>query len=300
MEESSHQKRIERHARGVLLALSLLLTFVSRGLAWGRVAHQMANAAAIKTLPQPLRSYFKSHQFYLVEHASDPDLFADRDPTEHLHHFADVEAYDSYPFHTFEKQFVKEKLRPTPAELREGDAPWQIERLTIQLAEDFRNRRWRAVNHDVVFLAHYAADLTQPLHTVSNYNGQLSGQSGVHGRVETGVVAFYQNRWILHPQPATDIRNLRARIFDELLASYRARMAIFNADRRTRSQFQDNDPRFLPTFAEAIGPVAKARLEDAACFIGSLWYTAWVRAHEPDLSGWKSNSSELSRANMAQ
>src|SRR5579875_2989040 len=96
------------------------------------------------------------------------------------------------------------------------------------------------------------------------------------------------------------IRNLQARIFNELLASYRARMAIFNADRRTRSQFQDNDPRFLPAFAEAIGPVAKARLEDAACFIGSLWYTAWVRAHEPDLSGWKSNSSELSRANMAQ
>jgi hypothetical protein len=289
VEESLHQPRIPRPSKIALLALLLPLTCASPSRAWGRLAHQMVNAAAIKTLPQPLRSYFKPHQFYLVEHASDPDLLADQNSAEHQHHFADIEAYDSFPFHAFRKQFVVERRSPTPIELREGDAPWQIERLTIQLSEDFRNRRWGAINHDAVFLAHYAADLTQPLHTVLNYNGQLSGQIGIHGRFETAVVAFYQNQWILRPQPASDISNLRARIFNELLTSYRARTAIFNADRRTRSQFQDNDPRFLPTFAEAIGPAAKARLEDAACFVGSLWYTAWVKAQKPILRDWKSD-----------
>ncbi|MGH9468920.1 MAG: zinc dependent phospholipase C family protein [Terriglobia bacterium] len=246
----------------------------------------MIVASAIGTLPEPLRADFQQRRFYLVEHAIDPDLLADRDPAERPHHFADVEACDSFPFRRFRTEFVIERRAPSARELRNGDAMWQIETFTLRLAADFRDRNWSAASHDAVFAAHYAADLTQPLHTTLNYDGQLSGQKGIHRRFETGVVEFFEDQWALQPSPAAVIPNLRARIFDELLASYRARTAVFDADREARAKFRYDDPRFLPAFARLAGPLAKGRIEDAASFTGSLWYTAWVKAGKPDLRAW--------------
>lgn len=247
----------------------------------------MINAAAIQALPEPLRSYFRPHQFYLVEHASDPDLNASGNPTERRHHFADIEAWDPYPFHHFHKRFVVERLGPLPAHLRDGDAPWQIERFTLRLAQDFRAGRWSAASQDAVFAAHYAADLDQPLHTVLNYDGQETRQNGIHRAFETGVIDFFADRWTLRPERAADLRDLRAAIFNEFLKSYQASPAIFAADREVRGRLNPDDSRFLRTFAARIGPLAKTRIQDAASFAGSLWYTAWVRAGKPDLSGWK-------------
>lgn len=254
--------------------------------AWGRQAHEMINAAAIRTLPAPLRSYFKPHQFYLVVHSSDPDALAAQNPREQKRHFADVDAYESYPFRKFRAQFVVKRDPPTPVEIQNGSVMWQIERYTLLLSSDFRSRRWNAANRDAVFAAHYAADLTQPLHTVVNFDGQRTGQKGIHQRFETGVVRLEADRWLLRPAPAIDVRDLRERIFDEFLSSYLASRDVFAADRKARERWNYTNPHFLPAFARLAGPLAKSRIEDAASFVGSLWYTAWVRAGEPDLRAW--------------
>ncbi|MGH9398578.1 MAG: hypothetical protein ACRD18_17220 [Terriglobia bacterium] len=271
----------------VALAVSVLLGCPAFAAAWGREAHEMINAAAIRTLPEPLRSYFQPHQFYLVEHASDPDQLAGQDPAEEKHHFADVDAYDSYPFLQFHKQFVTGHLPPTPVEIKNGDVLWQIERFTLRLASDFRSANWVAANHDAVFAAHYAADLTQPLHTVANYDGQKTGQEGIHQRFETGVVRFYADRWTLHPAAAGNVTDLRQRIFDEYLKSYEACQTVFAADKQARAHSGYSSPEYLPAFSRLAGPLAKTRIEDAASFVGSLWYTAWLRAGKPDLRDWK-------------
>lgn len=268
----------------------LLLACASVAGAWGREAHEMITAAAIGALPQPLCGYFRAHQFYLVEHASDPDDLAGGDRAEQVHHFSDLDAYGAYPFRAVERQFVVEDKPPTRVEIENGDALWQIEIFTTRLAADFRARRWANVNHDAVFAAHYAADLTQPLHTVKNYDGQFTGQTGIHQRFETGLVRLDADRWQLQVALAAFIRNLRARIFAEFLRSYQASSAVFAADRRARASQRPGDPRFLADFAVQAAPVAKAQIEEAAGFVGSLWYTAWVEAGKPDLSAWKANA----------
>lgn len=249
----------------------------------------MINAAAIGALPEPLRSYFRPHQFYLVEHASDPDVLAGNNRAEQIHHFADVDAYDAYPFRAFKRQFVTEDKPPTRIEAKNGDAMWQIEVFTSRLASDFRARNWQDANRDAIFAAHYAADLTQPLHTVKNFDGQLTSQSGIHQRFETGVVRLYADRWRLQVSPAALVPGLRARIFDEFLRSYQASSQVFAADHKARIRWRYNDPHFLPAFAQLAAPVAKTQIESASSFVGSLWYTAWVRAGKPDLSRWKAS-----------
>jgi hypothetical protein len=243
----------------------------------------LINAAAVENLPEPLRSYFRMRKTYLVEHASDPDLLAENDAAERPHHYTDADADDSYPFPNLRRQFVLQRAAPRPWQLRNGDSIWQIERFTLRLANSLQQRRWQAADDDAVFAAHYAADLTQPLHTIVNYDGQLTGQRGVHARFETELVNALADGWRLEPQPAVFEPDLRARIFEELIASFSCRNLIFASDHIAVSGRNYLDPQYSPAFYKLAGPLAKKRLEAGASFVSSLWYTAWVRAGRPVL-----------------
>lgn len=254
--------------------------------AWGNQGHQMVNAAAIALLPEPLRAYFQSHHAYLIDHASDPDQRAQELRSEGPHHFTDMDVYGAYPFAALRRAFVEERQRVDPSLERDGDSLWQIDRFTTSVERDFRRGTWGELDHDLVYAAHYGADLTQPLHTTRNYDGQDSGQRGVHSRFETELVNAMASRWQLHPQPAAAISHLRERIFDEGLASYSQIPALLRADRQASQGISVQDPRYLTRMERLAGPLAESRLQAAATFVSSLWYTAWVRASKPDLGPW--------------
>lgn len=277
-----------RASRCLQAPVILLLVLTQRpvpGLAWGDRGHKLIAAAAVENLPEPLRSYFRTRKVYLVEHASDPDLLARDDATERPHHYTDLDADDAFPFPNLRRQFVLEKAAPKPWQLPHGDSIWQIERFTLRLADSLRRRRWQEADHDAVFAAHYAADLTQPLHTVMNYDGQLTGQNGVHVRFETDLLNALADGWQLKPQPAIFEPDLRARIFQEMAASFSYRNVIFAADHLAVSGRNYLDPQYSRMFYELAGPLAEKRLAAGASFVSSLWYTAWVRAGKPLLPG---------------
>lgn len=248
----------------------------------------MVNAAAVENLPEPLRSYFRTRQSFLVEHATDPDRLGRERAEERPHHYTEVEAYDSFPFHAFRAQFIEERRGPTSVQLAHGDSVWQIERFTLRLTEALRRRRWNEMDQAAVFAAHYASDLTQPLHTVINYDGQLTYQSGIHARFEADLINARAGRWVLEPRPATEEPDLRARIFKEMLDSYGYRNIIFAADHLAVFGRHYQDPEYYSTFYNLTELMARKRLRAAVSFVSSLWYTAWLRAGKPDLDSRKS------------
>jgi hypothetical protein len=254
-------------------------------MAWGDHGHKLVNAAAVDNLPEPVRSYFETRRVYLVEHASDPDLLAHDDAAERPHHYTDLDSDDTYPFHNLRRQFVFERAAPMSWQLRNGDSLWQIERFTLRLADSLQHRRWQAADEDAVFVAHYAGDLTQPLHTAKNYDGQLTGQKGVHARFETDLVNALADTWQIKPQPAIFVPDLRGRIFEEATASFNCRNLVFAADHIAVSGRTYLDPQYTAVFYKLAGPLAEKRLSAAASFVSSLWYTAWVRAGKPPLPG---------------
>ncbi|MGB7592885.1 MAG: hypothetical protein WCD04_01195 [Terriglobia bacterium] len=268
-----------------LMLLLALANLPVPGLAWGERGHRLINAAAVENLPEPLRSYFLGRKEYLVEHAIDPDLLASDDASERPHHYTDLDADDSFPFLNLRRQFVVKRLGPTRWQLPHGDSIWQIERFTLRLADSLQRRRWADAERDAIFTAHYAADLTQPLHTVMNYDGQLTGQKGVHARFETELVNALADGWRLRPRPAVLEPDLRARIFREMTASFSYRNVVFASDRIAVSGRNYLDPQYSAMFYKLAGPLAEKRLEAGASFVSSLWYTAWVRAGKPVLPG---------------
>jgi hypothetical protein len=281
--EAKDVLRSRQWLRVVAVPLLLLAQRPEAALAWGDHGHRLVNAAAIENLPAPLRSYFDSRRTYLIEHASDPDFEAKSDPAERGHHFTDLDAYESFPFLRLRRQFVLERAAPKPWQVRHGDSIWQVERYTLQLADSLRNRRWQEAQRDAVFAAHYAADLTQPLHTTRNYDGQLTGQTGVHARFETELVNALADGWRLAPRPSVAEMDLRARIFRESVASFSCRDAVLEADRTAVEHRSYLDPQYFAVFSQLAGPLAKQRLEAGASFVSSLWYTAWVRAGKPNV-----------------
>jgi hypothetical protein len=261
----------------------LILSSAVPGRAWGEQAHRLVNAAAVENLPEPLRAYFRARKAYLVEHAIDPDLLARDDPEERPHHYTEADAYEPDPYSRFGKIFLVERRAPSSLELQHGDSAWQIERFTLGLERALRLHRWDEADRDALFVAHYACDLTQPLHTLINYDGQLTGQTGIHARFETELVRLLGSRWVFHPQPAVEEVNLRARIFREMFDSYSYGNPLFAADRIAVAGRSYQDAQYLPTFASLAGLLAQRRLEAAISFVSSLWYTAWVRAGKPEL-----------------
>src|SRR5271157_2543686 len=289
-------------SRWLRVAVILILAIVYRpepGLAWGDRGHKLVNAAAVDNLPQPLRSYFEARKVYLIEHASDPDLLAHDDAAERPHHYTDLDADDTYPFPNLRRQFVLQRAAPMFWQLRNGDSLWQIERFTLRLADSLRHRRWQAADEDAVFVAHYAADLTQPLHTVKNYDGQLTGQQGVHARFETELVNALADGWQLRPRPAVFEPDLRARIFREMTESFSYRNVVFASDHTAVSGRNYLDPQYYAVFYKLAGPLAEKRLEAGASFVSSLWYTAWVRAGKPVLPGRPAHVKAIGEAPVA-
>ena len=282
--------------RTVVILLLAIACRPQPGWAWGDRGHKLVNAAAVDNLPQPLRSYFEARKVFLVEHASDPDLLAHDDAAERPHHYTDMDADDTYPFPNLRRQFVLERAAPMFWQLRNGDSLWQIERFTLRLADSLEHRRWQAADQDAVFAAHYATDLTQPLHTVKNYDGQLTGQKGVHARFETDLVNALADGWRLEAQPAVFLPDLRGRIFEEAVRSFNCRNLVFASDRIAVSGRTYLDPQYNALFYKLAAPLALKQLSDAASFVSSLWYTAWVRAGKPPLprkAGQALESTEL-------
>jgi len=282
-----------------VILFMVLASLPVRGLAWGERGHKLINAAAVVNLPEPLRSYFLARKAYWVEHAIDPDLLAHDDASERPHHYTDLDADDIFPFLNFRRQFVVERAGPTPSQLAHGDSVWQIERFTLRLADSLQRRRWDEADGEAVFAAHYAADLTQPLHTVKNYDGQLTGQQGIHARFETDLVNALAYGWQLKPRPAAFEPDLRARIFQEMIASFSSSNIVFASDHIAVFGRNYLDPQYASKFYELAGPLAEKRLEAGASFVSSLWYTAWVRAGKPLLPGRPVHAKASERAPAA-
>jgi hypothetical protein len=264
-----------------VLAFCALALLPPAARAWNDRAHKRVNSEALAILPEAARSVFRRLGPALIEEAGAPDRWRQDDPDENRRHFADVEAYDRFPFHAFREQFVVRRLGPKPGQIEHGEALWEIERQTLRLAEALRRGRWKEAERAAIAAAHYACDITQPLHTVLNYDGQFSGQQGIHRRFEVEVVNYLIEKWQFRPEAVAAESDLRERIFREFLASYQHRHVVFAADRVAREGRSYPDLVYFRRFAELAGPLAERRLEAAISFVASLWYTAWERAGSP-------------------
>lgn len=283
--------------RPLALALALAVCVPGHAFAWGFAAHRFVNGRAIETLPEPLRALFAANRRYVMEHAIDPDLWRNAGQAgEDPNHYLDMDAFGPYPFDI--PRVEAEHLAKNGADAtKKGRVPWRVAELYRELVQAFRDGDGARIVGAATILGHYVGDSHVPLHAVLNYDGQLSGQKGVHGRWESELFERYEEQFAarVHAAAASPARDPIALDFEALLESYQASAGALAADRASAGarDFADTpeDDRYDDAYYTKLyareGDSLAGRLEKAASRIGSLWLGAWEEAGRPALPAFR-------------
>ena len=167
--------------------------------AWGAWGHKHINRAAVFALPEPMREFYYNHIDFLTEGSVVPDLRRGllTDKNEGARHFIDIEDFN-IPVADFPKTTSEAYAKYDSAFLnKSGYLPWYIQNITTKLTAAFKQRNKSEILFLSAELGHYVGDAHMPLHTASNYNGQLSGQKGVHALWESEIPELFGNAYDL-------------------------------------------------------------------------------------------------------
>jgi hypothetical protein len=256
--------------------------------AWGFEAHKYIMVRAIPLLPRDIRPFFQKYQTTIVEHVVDPDLWRtagwEQEPPRH---FLDMDAYGPYPFPNFARDY-DEAVKRYGREFVEknGLLPWRTAEIYQKLVEAFRQQSGYARENIKFFasvLTHYVSDAHVPLHAVVNYDGQLTGQQGIHARFESEAFDRYRLGLRVLPKPLVTVDNPRDFLFDALIASFPLAQTVLDADKAAVAGRELYDDQYFTMFFGKVRPILERRLADSITASASLITAAWIEAGRPAL-----------------
>jgi hypothetical protein len=276
---------------------------------WGFFAHQKINRLAVFTLPSEMIRFYKNNILFIAEHAVDPDKRRYADTAEASRHFIDADRYGPNPFDSIPQKWKDAEAKYGIKTLQEnGIVPWQIERTYYSLVKAFQLRDSIRILRSSADLGHYISDAHVPLHTTENYNGQLSGQIGIHGFWESRLPELFsvdydfivgRAQYINNPlQLAWEIVKTSHSSLDSVLILEASLSHKIPSDRkfsyserngRVERQYSE---QFSAAYHKSLNNMVEKRMRASILMTGSYWYSAWVDAGQPTLKNFK--NSELS------
>src|SRR4029453_7600387 len=90
-----------------------------------------------------------------------------------------------------------------------GILPYNLEPLLMHLIDAFLKKDARRILQLSADIGHYIADAHVPLHTSQNYNGQLTGQEGIHAFWESRLPELFSERYDFFVGKAGYIPNIQ-------------------------------------------------------------------------------------------
>ena len=267
-----------------LALLALYLFSAESMLAWGPVAHDVVTTWAIQTLPPEIRSFFENNRQFLIEHANDPDELMKTDRYERMRHYVYLDKYGTFPYPSLPHNYIQAKEKFMTSRIsRDGMLPWQIGEFSLRLTKAMKAGNWEEAKLNAANLAHYLADAHDPLHTTTNYDGQLTVQTGLSSRFDIHLFERYSKLFIMHPDAADKIDDPTEYAFQRCLESNVWVNLILWSDLRAREGLADYTDEYYDRFYNRVGPTVVHEINDAAHDVGSYWYTAWLNAGRPQL-----------------
>lgn len=184
-----------RMLRSVLATLITLLSCAS-AFAWGSKGHQII-AYVGASLATEGKSFWQANLTPMQQMSTVPDRVwksSATKPMEEENHWFQVDYYytpenfedvNNYP--TSYPAAVNQYSEATVT--KNGTAPWRIRQFYQLALNAFKKGNLEAGLAYAGILTHYVGDLSQPLHASENYDGQLTGNKGIHSFFETTVIS---------------------------------------------------------------------------------------------------------------
>jgi len=281
-----------RTPAAVVIAIALVLLGTERPGAWGFEVHRFITDRAIDLLPDPIRPFYQKHRAFIVERSVDPDLWRNAGWTEEPpRHFVDLDAYGRPPFGDLPRDYDRAVERyGADFVLRNGTLPWRTAEIYGQLRRHFEIQKRGGTGYGLenikfhsAVLAHYVEDGHVPFHAVLNYDGQLTGQHGIHSRWESDLVARHRTTLQLAPPPVVAVSDMRAYMFDVLQGSFPHVDAILAADKAAVAGRDEYDDAYFDLMYRDTRLILEQRLSAAIAGVASAIVGAWEAGGKPEL-----------------
>lgn len=256
---------------------------------------------AVFTLPPEMVGFYKKHIEFISEHAVDPDKRRYAVKDEAARHYIDIDRYGDHPFDSIPKQWTKAVEKYTEDTLKaHGIVPWHIDIMTYRLTDAFKDLDISRIVQYSAELGHYVSDAHVPLHTTANYNGQLTNQKGIHGFWESRIPELYAESYDYLVGRAEYVEKPLDKAWKAVKASFAAKDSVllfeaelnksFPPDRKY--SYESRGAKSVKVYSEEyskaydlkLNGMVERRMRESIILTGSLWYTAWVNAGQPDLS----------------
>ena len=180
----------------LLLLASVSLLFVAFRPTWGFFAHERINRLAVFTLPPEMIGFYKNNIDYITKAAVNPDKRRYAEEEEGARHYLDADHYGDSVFAALPRSWVEAVDKYSEDTLQAyGILPWHIYTMYHRLRDAFAVRDPSLILKVSAELGHYIGDAHVPLHTTENYNGQLTGQEGIHGLWESRLPELFSSEY---------------------------------------------------------------------------------------------------------
>ena len=197
-----------------------------------------------------------------------------------------------------------------------GIIPYHLVKMQQRLTEAFRDENEELILRLSADFGHYIGDAHVPLHTTTNYNGQLTDQVGIHGFWESRIPELFADdtydyfvgkaEYIDDPSEYYwDVVLTSHTYVDSLLAIEKNLSRTFPSDKqfcfdnRLDYTVRTQCKAYAAEYQRLLMGQVEDRMRASILAVGSAWYTAWIDGGQPDLSKMESfKMSEEERKEM--
>ncbi|HCT31000.1 MAG TPA: hypothetical protein DIW31_09765 [Bacteroidales bacterium] len=269
-------------------ALLLTLLLVS----WGGTGHRKISEYAGLSFNSEM-SEFNSWVSYIKEHASDADNRKSTDNSEGPKHYINIDNYSSF--------LSTGKIDQTAyGSISSGILPWATINTYNYLVNCFTSGEFEKAKQFAADLGHYVADGHMPMHITKNFDGQYSGNNGIHSRYESTMIGSFNSSITYSGSEITYISDINQYVFDYIYQNYKYVDSILIADNyavNLAAGIRNSDTYYSYTYKEALWNKTKGftitLFKNASHALAELIYTAWVTAGKPSLT-----STDIINPNM--
>ncbi len=286
---------------GKTLLILLLTLHPVKSEFWGFFAHRKINRLAVFTLPAEMIGFYKAHLLYIEEASVNPDRRRYAVENEGPRHFLDADHYGDSAFLHLPVSWQAAVSRFGEDSLRaHGILPWHLYYMYQRLRDAFLVRDPARILQLSAELGHYVADAHVPLHTTKNYNGQFTGQEGIHGLWESRLPELFSDDFDFFVGPANYIADPQQAMWrlvesthllvGEVLSTEKILAQRFGEKRysfeaRGNSTIRVYSTEYARTYHRILAGMVEKQMQASVKITGDLWYTAWVDAGQPALAG---------------
>lgn len=224
-----------------------------------------------------VRKYYLP-QFYDDEQIVECDSLKEIFPDISCHHDAPVYLADGFTGH--------------------GILPYHLQAMQRRLTNAFKENDLQSIMRVSADIGHYIGDACVPLHTTSNYNGQLTNQVGIHAFWESRIPELFAvEEFDMVVGSAEYIDDPVAYFWNLVLESHKEVQRVLDLEKELSQTYPSDrqfcfEDRLNQTIKTQCAEYAKAyhlamdkmvedRFRVAVKALGDSWYTAWIDAGQP-------------------